>query len=278
MGDMRKTVGIIGFGSMGSSLAEQIKSKYKVWVFDKDKNKTKNLRGINVADNSIDLLNKLETIILAVKPQDFNVVLNGIKNYVKGKLIVSIAAGISTAYIEKTLSNAKIIRAMPNIGIKIGHSVTCLCKGKSASNKDLEVAQELFKYVGEVEDLSEKMMDAATAISGSGPGYYFDAIESNPEEYKNNTNKFSKAFTACLKKAARSIGFSDQKAKFLANWTVVYSALLLKQTKLPPAELKKQVTSKGGTTEAALEVLHRGGTLVDAVKAAVKRARELSRR
>jgi len=278
MGDMRKTVGIIGFGNMGSSIAERIKTKFEFWVFDKDKNKTKDSRGINIADNSIDLVNKVQTIILAVKPQDFDIVLNEIKDYAKGKLIVSIAAGINTAYIERLLSNVRVVRVMPNIGTKIGKSVTCLSKGKSASDKDLGLAKEIFKRIGKIQDLSEDKMNAATAISGSGPGYYFDEIESRPQVYKNNTYKFQKDFIVSLKKAAKSLGFTDREAQFLANWTVVYSDLLLKQTKLSPSELKKQVTSKGGTTEAALEVLHKGGTLTEAVKAAVKRARELSRR
>ena len=278
MQDTKRAIGIIGFGNMGSSIAERIKTKFEVWVFDKDKNKTENLRGINIADNSTDLVNKVQIIILAVKPQDLGVVLNEIKNYVKRKLIISIAAGVSTAYIEESLGEARVVRAMPNIGTKIGRSVTCLCKGKSTPDKDLRVTKEIFKYIGKIQVLSEDKMNAATAISGSGPGYYFDEIESQPQVYKNNTYKFQKDFILRLKKAAKSLGFTDQKAQFLANWTVVYSDLLLKQTKLSPSELKKEVTSKGGTTEAALEVLHRGGTLVEAVKAAVKRARELSRR
>ncbi len=263
---------------MGSSIAEGIKSKYKVWVFDKDKGKTKRLTGINVAVSILDLIKNTDVVILAVKPQDFDVVLNEIKSYVKGKLIISIAAGINTAYIEKFLGNARTVRAMPNIGAKIGKSVTCLCKGKSTSDKDLRVAKEIFKYIGKIQDLSEDKMNAATAISGSGPGYYFNEIESNPQVYKNNNSEFQKDFIVRLKKAAKSLGFSEQEAHFLARWTVVYSDLLLKQTRLSPGRLKKQVISKGGTTEAALEVLHRGGTLVEAVKAAVKRARELSRR
>ncbi len=274
----KKSIGIIGFGNMGQAIGKRLKAKYDIWVFDKDKHKTNNLSGINGAYSAVDLVNKVDAVILAVKPQDFDAALNKIKDYAKGKLIVSIAAGISTAYIERLLGNARVVRVMPNIGTKIGKSVTCLCKGKSASDKDLGVAKEIFRRVGKIQDLNEDKMNAATAISGSGPGYYFDEIESNPEEYKNNTYKFKKDFIVHLRKAAKSLGFAEQKAKFLAHWTVVYSDLLLKQTKLSAGELKKQVASKGGTTEAALEVLHGGGTLIDAVKAAVKRARELSRR
>jgi len=131
--------------------------------------------------------------------------------------------------------------------------------------------------MGETLTIKEEMMNAATAISGSGPGYYFNAVASNKQEFVENRKKFYEDFIAELKTAAENLGFDSKTAYFLANWTIVYSDLLLKETKLPPEELRKQVASKGGTTEAALEVLHNGGSLVDAVKAAVKRAQELSK-
>jgi pyrroline-5-carboxylate reductase len=120
------------------------------------------------------------------------------------------------------------------------------------------------------------MMNAATAISGSGPGYYFAAVVSRQTDFLANHKKFHDDFIAEFAKAAESIGFDTQTAFFLARRTIVYSDLLLKETKLSAEELRKQVASKGGTTEAALEVLHSGGSLVQAVEAAVKRAQELS--
>ncbi len=166
---------------------------------------------------------------------------------------------------------------MPNLGARIGKSVTCICRGGLAKDEDITFATELFQQVGEVQELLEEMMDAATAISGSGPGYYFNAVASNKQGFIENRKKFHDDFIVELKNAAESLGFDSKTAHFLANWTIVYSDLLLKETKLPPEELRKQVASKGGTTEAALEVLHKGGSLVDAVKAAVKRAQELSK-
>lgn len=275
---MNKSVGIIGYGNMGSAIAERIKAA--VFVFDNDKLKTANLNGtIKDVLNAALLVEKSEVIILAVKPQDLGSLLEIIKKPAKGtnKLFVSIAAGISAAYIEKFLDNARVIRAMPNIGARIGKSVTCISKGLFATKEDLETAREIFSNIGKVQELSEDMMNAATAISGSGPGYYFDAIELKSEEYKANHRKFNEDFAGSLSKAAREVGFNEKTAQFLAHWTIVYSDLLLKETGLKPGELKKQVTSKGGTTEAALEVLQRGGSLVDAVKAALERAKTLSR-
>ena len=166
---------------------------------------------------------------------------------------------------------------MPNLGAKIGKSVTCLTKGQFATKQDMELAKNIFSSIGVVEEFKEDMMNAATAISGSGPGYYFHAVASCPEEYRANSKKFHEEFIVSLTEAARSIGFDDKSARFLANWTIEYSDLLLKQTKLPAQELAKQVASKGGTTEAALEILRKGGSLTEAVQAAVKRAQELSK-
>lgn len=277
MRDKPKTIGIIGFGNMGSAIAEQLKSKYQICVFDKDKNKTKNILDLQVVKDNADLVNRVDTVILAVKPQDVDGVLKEIKSNVKDKLIISIAAGISTEYIEKRLGQVRIIRAMPNIGIKIGESVTCLCRGVFVTESDLDFAKELFYYLGIDKEIEEKLMNAATAISGSGPAYIFDFIESNLIDPNNIAQHLKQDIIKRLAQAAESIGFNHEDAIFLAVNTTNTSINLIKKTKISPAELKKQVTSKGGTTEAALEALHKGGSWEEVAKAALKRAEELSR-
>jgi len=274
---LRKKIGIIGFGNMGQAIAERIKPKYDVLVFEKDAAKTKGLSGIKIVSGIPQLLKQSQVIILAVKPQDFQQVIAEFKDGAQDKLVISIAAGITTGYIEKVLGQARVVRVMPNLGAKIGRSVTCLAKGQFATKQDMELTKDIFSSIGVVEEFKEDMMNAATAISGSGPGYYFHAVATHPEEYRVNSKKFHEEFIISLAEAARSLGFDDRAAHFLASWTIVYSDLLLKQTKLPAQELAKQVASKGGTTEAALEILHKGGSLVEAVKAAVERAKELSR-
>ena len=270
-------IGIIGFGNMGSAIAGRLKKDYEIFVFDRDKEKTKNSTAMAIAESEVDLVRKSEAVILAVKPQDFDSLLNEIKDSIKNKLVISIVAGIPTGHIENILNGSRVVRVMPNIGAKIGHSVTCLCKGRLATKEDMVFTKALFKNIGKVQDLEEKNMDAATAISGSGPGYYFYLVDSRADEYKLNLGKFQKDFIFSLVKGVEGEGFDSKKAKFLAHWTVVYSELLLKQTGLSAEELRKQVTSKGGTTEAALEVLRNNGTLAEAVKAAVRRAKELSK-
>lgn len=273
----RKKIGIIGYGNMGSAIGQRIKNKYYVFVFDKDKNKMNKLQGMEIVDNVKGLVNKTDVVIIAVKPQDFDGLLRECKTYLEKQLIISIAAGITTAYIQRFLGNARVIRAMPNMGAKIGKSVTCICNGALAKDEDIAFALEVFRQLGEVQVLPEEMMNAATAISGSGPGYYFNAVALRENDFIENRKKFQDDFIVELRYAAENVGFDSKTALFLAHWTVVYSDLLLEETKLSAEELRRQVTSKGGTTEAALEVLHNGGSLVDAVKAAIKRAQELSK-
>jgi pyrroline-5-carboxylate reductase len=273
---MRKKIGIIGCGNMGSAIAGRLNARYAVYVFDQDPAKIRNLAGFNVCQNARDLIATVDTIILAVKPQDFDGALNEIKPLAKNKLVISIAAGITTGYIERFLESARVIRTMPNMPAKIGKGMTVLCKGASATDEDLGFARQLFEYLGKTLIIDEEMLAAATAISGSGPGYFFDLVHSKDlGEIKGFAKKI---FVPTFIKAAQSVGFTPEQAKLLAETTAAGSIDLLEETQAAPSELRNQVTSKGGTTEAGLEVLHSGGSLEDAVKAARERAIQLSRR
>lgn len=275
-----KRIGIIGFGNMGSCLGERLKSKEgQILAFDKDAQKTKNLRGINLAKNSAQLVDKVDIVILAVKPQDFSVMLEEIKAKAKGKLIISIAAGITTGYIEKVLGEVRVVRTMPNMPARIGRGMTCICKGKYATNEDLSLCRELFEKLGVTLILDEDMINEATAVSGSGPGYVFDWIDAKKIDINSEASieRFREEFTVLFTGAAVGIGFMPKDAEKLAKATVYGSIALLKQSKVSAQELREQISSKGGTTGSALEVLHSGGGLDEAVKAALKRARELSK-
>jgi len=279
---MKKIIGIIGFGNMGLSIASRIKEDYRVLVFDKDPAKTSNLEDdIEAVDNLKNLVAETEVVILAVKPQDFEYVLGEIKGLVAEKLIISIAAGISTKYIEDKLGVVRVVRVMPNMPARIGEGTTCIAQGKFASEEDQDFAENLFDYVGETLVIEEKMMNHATAVSGSGPGFCCDLIELKKIDY-TDTEKVrqfvNNEFIPALTLTAINIGFSKADAQFLASSTGNGCIALLKETKQTPQEIRSQVTSKGGTTEAGLEVMHKGGSLDDAVKAALKRAEELSER
>jgi len=274
---MKKTIGIIGYGNMGSCIGAKLSSVgYEIVIFDKDPNKTLNLSQNQISTTVSGLIDKVDTAILAVKPQDFGDLLDEIKNNVGGRLIISIAAGITTRYIEKYLGDVKVVRTMPNIPARIGKGMTCLCKGKFANEIDLSFARQLFDTLGKTLTLdSEDMIDAATAVSGSGPGFFFALIENNKLDI-NHQDDIDK-FTKDLEKSAKSLGFNEQDAVILAEATTSGSLQLLKESGIAPSELRKQITSKGGTTEAGLKILQQGGSLEEVAKAARDRASELSR-
>lgn len=272
----KKKIGIIGCGNMGHAIAERIKRKYNVYVFDKDKNKIQNSSGINIADNAKDLVNKTEIIILAVKPQDFDSVLDEIKDNVQDKLIVSIAAGITAEYIEKILGMARVIRVMPNIGVIVGKGVSFICKGSFANENDLRLSRKLFNSVGNSFVILEDLMNAATAVGGSGPGFWGYLFDKQPKE---EWDKYKiEHFIPELTSAGISVGFDKKMAKLTGALVTVGSYATVCALHIAPLELAKKVASKGGTTEAGLEELEKGGSLTDAVKAALKRAKELSKR
>lgn len=279
--DTLKRIGVIGLGNMGSVIAgklTEIPAEYSVFAYDKDKEKASEAGSIKIAKDIFSLVMSVDTIILAVKPQDIDHLLRELKSCIGNKMVISIAAGISTKHIERFLTNARVIRSMPNIAAKIGESVTCLCKGSFAQESDLEFAREIFYCLGTVLNINENMMDAATAISGSGPGYIFYFIENSAIDPKNIPEHSKHDMMKRLEKAAQALGFENEDASFLAANTVNASIGLLRETGMKPGELRIQVASKGGTTEAGLEILRRGGSWEEAALSALKRAGELARK
>lgn len=272
---LRKKIGIIGYGNMGSAIAGRIKAKYRVWVFDKDKEKTRGLKGIQVSYDPVGLIKESDIVILAVKPQDFDALLNEINAYAKDKLIISIAAGIKTSYLEKIIGTAKVVRVMPNIGAIVGKSFSYICKGGFAKESDLKIAVELFSFLGHTFILSEDRMAAATGVGGSGPGFWGYLFDKKPrsEWEKYETDYFIPELTS----AAESLGFDKEISGEMARFVTSASISAVDVLHITPGELKVRVASKGGTTEAGLKVLEQGGSLTDAVKAAAERAKELSR-
>jgi len=273
-------VGIIGYGNMGQAIGERIKHKYAVTAFDKIKSITS--KNITVVKNSIDLVKQSEVIILAVKPQDFESVLDAIQDSVTAdKLIISIAAGITTAYLEKYLGKNRIVRVMPNLPAKIGEGMICICKGKHAYKKDIDFTKKIFSYMGKTKVINnEEMMDDVTAVSGSGPGFFYDYMEKQKIDYQHIDSKIKKDFDLALANSLIDLKnkWTMDSALELASITTAGSIALIKAVGSTPWELKKQVTSKGGTTEAGLKVLRgKKENLSKAVKAAVKRAKELSK-
>lgn len=266
-----KKIGIIGCGNMGeailSRLAAVIEKSTAIMVSEYDSARrdyiqTKYKMIVEVDNNEV--VKFADVIILAVKPKDFEGLLKqeiccGLS---EKKLLISIAAGVTTKHIEDVIgSDVPVVRAMPNMGALIGEAVTSLSRGKAASQKDIETAREIFSLIGEVVEVDEKLVDAVTAVSGSGPAYFFYIIES-------------------MIAAGVALGLDDKTAAKLVMKTALGSAKLLEVLKEDPAVLRKKVTSKGGTTEAAIAIFEKKkikNIINDAVKAASKRSEELSK-
>ncbi|MFH0935337.1 MAG: pyrroline-5-carboxylate reductase [Candidatus Omnitrophota bacterium] len=271
-----KTIGIIGFGNMGSAIAKRLDRPLS--VFDVDTLKTSNLRDtIRVVLSAALVVQESEVIILAVKPQDVASLLDSIRKPAEGKdkLFISIAAGITTGYLESALGNVRIIRTMPNTPVEIGEGMIALSKGAYATDSDLQFTEkEIFSCLGKTLVVKENMLNAVTAVSGSGPAYvcYFLEREGiNPATEKKNQ------FLKELIEAAQGLGFSFEEATLLVNQTYEGTIRFLREANVAPSQLRERVTSKGGTTEAALRELEKGHSLKEAVKAAWQRAKELSR-
>jgi len=174
----KKKVGIVGYGNMGSAIAEGIKGDYSVLVFDKDAGKTAPARGMKTARSLEELLGGSDIVVLAIKPQELGEVLERAKDGFVGKLVVSIAAGIPTSLLEERLGGGcRVVRAMPNLPAKIGKGMVCFCAGKNAGEDDLTDSAGIFSFIGRVMRVDESMMDAVTAVSGSGPGYLYFLLE-----------------------------------------------------------------------------------------------------
>lgn len=211
-------------------------------------------------DNSV--VKNAEIVLLAVKPQVMSEVLAGIAPVLrKETLIISIAAGIPTAKIEALLGGKRrVVRVMPNTPALVGQGASALATGENADEADLEVAESILGCVGVTVRVEEKEIDAVTALSGSGPAYVFYLLEG-------------------MLAAAEKMGLDSETARKLALQTVTGSARLMADSGEPADVLRAKVTSKGGTTAAAVQVLDQAdvkGSIVEALLAAQKRSVELS--
>ncbi|MFH1875830.1 MAG: pyrroline-5-carboxylate reductase [Candidatus Omnitrophota bacterium] len=254
--------GIIGLGNMGTAILAQNPGFIG---FDGERRRRvyaqKHFR-ITLAGNSQELCRKADIIILAVKPADIDELLNETKRELSGKLIISIAAGMPTAHIEKILgTGSRVIRVMPNIAATVAHSVSAIAPGKNATGADIVNTEKIFKKLGSVIGLAENRIDAFTAVAGSGPAYFFFFMEA-------------------LIEAAGKAGLGRTQALTIVS-EVAEGSIALLRTKMPISTLRERITSKGGTTEAALNVMRERnmqGIISDAIQKAIQRAEELARR
>lgn len=219
--------------------------------------------GVDGTASNADAASAADVIVLAVKPQVVGEALAGLRGALDpAALVISIAAGIAAARIEQGLGGTpRVIRVMPNTPSLVGAGAAAIAPGTHAGEEDLALAECLMAAVGIVERVAEADLDAVTALSGSGPAYVFYLVEA-------------------LLAAASELALDPGVARRLAVATVAGAARLLGETGEDPAELRRRVTSKGGTTEAAIAVFDAREVrtaVVAALRAARDRSREFSR-
>ncbi len=264
-----KKLFIIGLGNMGTvilkGIVPQVLKEEDISVYDVDKGRMSSFPNskTEVVESIEEGAKNAENILLAVKPQNMENVLEKMTGTVSEKnLVVSIAAGNTINYIKKILGgNIKVARVMPNLCVGVKKGVSACCFGSNCTNKDKQFVDSLFKAVGITLTIDENKMDIVTAISGSGPGYLFKIME-------------------ILIEIGKKEGLSEEDSAKLVYQTVSGSAALAKNSDVSAKTLREKVTSKAGTTEAALKVMDEykiEQMFCEAIKAAVNRAKELSK-
>ena len=269
-------IAILGAGSMGGAIlsgliaagtaAESIRASTATAATAKTLATKFSIKTFSLEDSAsanADASKGADILLIGVKPGKVIETLKEIRDTVKdGALVVSVAAGITTSAMEEAIgSKVSVIRAMPNTPSIVGHGVTGIAVGKSASDSEMVIAKQLFETVGQVLVVDEDKINALSTISGSGPAYVF-------------------YFAEKLMVAAQKMGFSEQEANLMVRATFLGSATLLAASEHTPKELRDQVTSPNGTTmqatnkfdEAQLEKL-----FIEATGAALARAIEIGK-
>jgi len=261
-------IGIIGAGIMGEALLVAISkagiSAASIVISDKRQERTSELSqryGCAVV-SAEDISIQAKNILLVVKPQDIDALLEGIgKKISSGQRVISFAAGKKTSLIEKYLSGGvAVLRVMPNTPMSVGVGASAISAGKFATDADTKAVEELLKASGKTIVLDESLQDAVTATSGSGPAYFFSFVEA-------------------MISGARDLGLSESDAKTLVIQTITGAAAMLNVDGASPSTLRENVTSPNGTTFAALQVFESmdiEGIIKKAMRAARDRSQDLS--
>lgn len=258
-------LGIIGAGNMGISLVKGILKTNTlplkdIVVSDLDEKKLEVARGLGIetTKDNLDLVKKSEAILIAVKPNAVEGLLDEIGGSLKEKIVISIAAGVSVSSIE-TKTGGKVVRMMPNLCAEVAEMAACYSVGRKFKPSDEKTVQSIFGELGTLLKVEEKLMDAVTGLSGSGPAFFFSLINAAAE-------------------AGSELGLPRETALALAAQTAKGAGAMAAAG--DPVELVRKVSTPKGTTVEGLKILDERKTaeaMKDAVKAAARRARELSR-
>jgi pyrroline-5-carboxylate reductase len=262
------TVAIFGAGVMGETLLSGLlragRPAGDLVITERRPERAAELEaryGVRALDNT-EAAESADTLVLVVKPQDMGTLLEEIAPHVQpGNLVVSLAAGITTTFLETRLPEGRaVVRVMPNTPALVDQGMAAVSAGAHCSEEHLREAQDLLAATGRVVEVPETMQDAVTAISGSGPAYIFYVVEAMIE-------------------AGVVLGMPRATATELVVQTLYGAATMIKETGQHPTVLREQVTSPGGTTAAALRELddHKvRAAFIRAMEAAAIRSRELA--
>ncbi|MCP9472273.1 MAG: pyrroline-5-carboxylate reductase [Nitrospira sp.] len=263
-----RNVAFVGGGRMAEALIGGLVSAGlcgpdRIRAADPDADRRERLKrqfGIQVHESNREPVAWGDLVVLAVKPQVAGNVLRDLAGALADSLVISVVAGLSIGRILDFCGpRTRVIRAMPNAPALVREGMTALAFGPGVQERDADLARRLFEAVGRVVSIEERLMDAVTGLSGSGPGYVFLVIEA-------------------LTDGGVKMGVPRDVAGLLAAQTVLGAARMALETKEHPASLKDRVASPGGTTIVGLHCLERAGVraaLTDAVEAAAKRSQEL---
>ena len=262
---------MIGSGKVGEIIAAGIvrsgyRSANQVYVTDVSTERVREVAakyGLKATQDNREAVSKSRTVLVAVKPQDIDGVLEEIGPRLTGDhLLVSIAAGIPTDFYEQRLpAGTAVVRAMPNAAAQVGEGMAAICAGRNATEEHLEVAEGLLSSVGRALRVPESYMDAVTAISGSGPAYFA-------------------LFAEAMIEAGVLTGLPRGLAADLVIQTMVGTAAMMRDGRMQPVQVREAVTSPGGTTAMALLALEQGrlrAAVLNAVQAATDRAKSMVR-
>ncbi len=266
-----KKIGFIGTGKMGEALIKgilhaRLVTPDKIYASDADTVKLKSLEksyNINICIDNCNAVQNSDIIIIAVKPQIVQKVLEEIKSSIKEQVIISIAAGVLIETYENVLpKGTKVVRVMPNIAAKVLEAASAVCSGSAITAEDEGVAIEICNSIGKTVLLPEHLLDAVTGLSGSGSAYIFLIIEA-------------------LADGGVFEGLDRKTAKTLAAQTVLGAAKMVLEDGVHTGELRDMVTSPGGTTIRGIRVLEDRGVriaMMDAVIEACERSKELGKK
>lgn len=260
-------IGFIGGGNMAASLISGLiasgHAPEQIWVSDINQDTLTALKhdlSVNTSANNEDVINAVDVVVLAVKPQTLSAVAQSIATLIQQKqsLVVSIAAGINQNSLSRWLgAETAIVRCMPNTPALVLTGATALHANDKVTAEQCDLAENILRAVGIalwVDDEAE--LDAVTAVSGSGPAYYFLLMEA-------------------MEKAALELGLSQETARLLVQQTALGAAKIALESSESPEQLRKRVTSPGGTTQQAIETFEQGG-FTELVSKALLAARDRS--